>query len=182
MSTARVDLNATIAPQLATVANVHAERIDDLADDQRIHGDRIEALEMRVAKLEPTVLASPDPASWGERMRERLRELLGTDDLGPSLYRLIGEAHLAMTAMKPGWRPMPTAPRDGRLVLLRWAKVRIDVTSDGKTKEGVARRRPDYVAGKFSGAHWLMANGFSPGTVVDWNFDGWLPIPGEGDA
>lgn len=35
MSTARVDLNATIAPQLATVANVHAERIDDLADDQR---------------------------------------------------------------------------------------------------------------------------------------------------
>ena len=77
---------------------------------------------------------------------------------------------------------MSTAPRDGRWVLLRWAKVRIDVTSDGKTKEGVARRRPDYVAGKFSGAHWLMANGFSPGTVVDWNFDGWLPIPGEGDA
>ena len=64
--------------------------------------------------------------------------------------------------MKPGWRPMATAPRDGRWVVLRFGSSRNFI-----------------VAAAEGGRRWRAKDGSLWDSI---DFSGWLPIPGEGDA
>lgn len=168
-----------ISDSAVSAINDHAERIDDLVEERNVLTHRVNDIAERVEKLEkPSRLAQahadlmealdrPKPAkSWAQRMRdavfeERWRAQQGQGLDAAAIDTLIAEAE---AAMKHEWRPMSTAPRDGRWVFLR------------------RRLGPlvPAVTAKWSSNRWR-----DPNSALYWPDDdvtGWLPIPGEGDA
>lgn len=164
MSAARVDYARHGMQNYANAINDHADRLDEMTA-------RLESQAKRLAKLEeplapkPQEAPQPDPKPWGKRTLEAIREekRWAVSIISDRTCNLIAEAE---AAMKPAWRPMATAPRDGRWVFLRIRN------------RTAPHQVPARVAYADSGA-W--GTGRDP-LVGDVGFDGWLPIPGEGDA
>lgn len=183
MSAARMDYEFAGWKANTDAINDHAARIDEMAarlDSQarrlELHSRLIGGLQQRVGELEKAkdvaethadlmeALDKPKPMSWGERMRKEFSHQRSEAALYGRPWQVDCSAEIALiaeaeAAMKPEWRPMATAPRDGRWVLLRRG----------------SEPRHFMVARAVLDRCWESATRF---TNTD-QAEGWLPIPGE---